>query len=57
LLFLTFKALDFKNTWSQLDRHPVNMRWQEVMAPLFVPSEDLRPGERFLIMKEAFYLP
>ena len=27
LLFLTFKALDFESTWSQLDSHPVNMRW------------------------------
>ena len=57
LLFLTFKALDFESTWSQFDSHPVNLRWQEVMAPLFVPNEDLLPGERFPMMKEVFYLP
>jgi L-rhamnose mutarotase len=57
LLFLTFKAVDFEATWSQFDNHPVNLRWQKNMAPLFVPDEDLWPGERFPMMKEVFYLP
>lgn len=57
LLLLTFKALDFEVTWSQFDKHPVNLRWQQVMAPLLVPNEDLQPGERFSMMKEVFYLP
>lgn len=57
LLFLTFKAVDFEATWSQFDRHPVNLRWQAAMAPLFTPNEDLRPGERFPMMEEVFYLP
>jgi L-rhamnose mutarotase len=57
LLFLTFTAPDFETTWSQFDNHPVNLRWQQVMAPLFVPNEDLQPGERFPMMKEVFYLP
>lgn len=57
ILFLTFKATDFEITWSQFDRHPVNLRWQAAMAHLFEPNEDLQPGERFLMMKEVFYLP
>ena len=57
LLFLTFKAVDFEATWSQFDNHPVNLRWQKAMAPLFAPHEGLRPGERFPMMKEVFYLP
>jgi L-rhamnose mutarotase len=57
LLFLTFKAVDFELAWSQFDNHPVNLRWQAAMTPLFAPNEDLRPGERFPMMKEVFYLP
>jgi L-rhamnose mutarotase len=57
LLFLTFRAVDFEATWSQFDNDPVNLRWQEAMAPLFAPNEDLLPGERFPMMKEVFYLP
>jgi L-rhamnose mutarotase len=57
LLFLTFKAVDFEATWSQFDNDPVNLRWQEAMAPLFVPHEGLRPGERFPMMEEVFFLP
>ena len=56
LLVLTFKAVDFETSWSQFDSHPVNLRWQETMAPLFAPNEDLRPGERFPMMKEVFFL-
>jgi L-rhamnose mutarotase len=57
LLFLTFRAVDFEATWSQFDNDPVNLRWQATMAPLFAPDENLRPGERFPMMKEIFYLP
>ena len=57
LLILTLRAADFEKTWSQLDNHPVNLRWQETMAPLFAPHEGLRPGERFPMMEEVFYLP
>ncbi len=57
LLFLTFKAVDFEATWSRLDNHPVNLRWQECMAPNFAPHEGLRPGERFPMMEEVFYMP
>lgn len=57
LLFLSFKTMDFEATWSQFDHHPVNLRWQKAMAPLLVPQEGLRPGERFAMMEEVFFLP
>jgi len=57
LLFLTFKAVDFETTWKQLENHPVNLRWQQFMAPNFAPHEGLRPGERFPMMEEVFYMP
>jgi L-rhamnose mutarotase len=57
LLFLTFKAVDFEATWSQFDNDPVNLRWQATMEPLFAPNEGLRPGERFPMMKEVFWMP
>ncbi len=56
LLFLTFKAVDFEKTWKQLENHPVNLRWQEFMAPNFAPHEGLRPGERFPMMEEVFWM-
>jgi L-rhamnose mutarotase len=57
LLILTFRAADFEAAWSQIDNHPVNLRWQKAMAQFFAPIEGLRPGERFPMMEEVFYLP
>ncbi len=57
LLILTLRAMDFEATRSQIDKHPVNVRWQQAMAPFFAPMEGLRPGERFPMMEEVFYLP
>jgi L-rhamnose mutarotase len=57
LLILTLRAVDFEATWSQFDNDPVNIRWQKTMEPLFAPNEGLRPGERFPMMEEVFYLP
>ncbi|MDW5264683.1 MULTISPECIES: L-rhamnose mutarotase [Acidobacteriaceae] len=57
LLLLTFKAVDFEATWSQFDDHPVNLRWQKAMEPFFTTQEGLRPGERFPMMEEVFFLP
>lgn len=57
LLILTLRCEDFEASWSQLENHPVNLRWQQYMAPLFAPLEGLRPGERFPMMDEVFYLP
>jgi L-rhamnose mutarotase len=57
LLILTLRTVDFEATWSKIDNHPVNLRWQQAMAPLFAPLEGLRAGERFPMMEEVFYLP
>jgi L-rhamnose mutarotase len=57
LLILTLRAADFEATWSQIDNHPVNLRWQQAMAPLFTPPQGLRSGERFPMMEEVFYMP
>ena len=55
-LFLTLRVDDFERAWDELDRDPVNRRWQEFMSRLFEPVPDLRPGERFAMMQEVFYL-
>lgn len=57
LLILTLRTEDFRATWDQIDNHPVNLRWQVAMAPYFAPVEGLRPGERFPMLDEVFYLP
>jgi L-rhamnose mutarotase len=57
LLILTLRAADFEATWSRIDNHPVNLRWQQAMAHFFAPIEGLRPGEHFPMMEEVFYLP
>jgi L-rhamnose mutarotase len=57
LLFLALRADDFEATWSRIENHPVNLRWQAAMAPYFAPIEGLRPGERFPMLQEVFYLP
>jgi L-rhamnose mutarotase len=57
LLILALRAADFETTWRQIENDPVNLRWQQAMAPFFAPNEDLRPGERFPMLQEVFYLP
>lgn len=57
LLILALRTEDFEATWNQIDNHPVNLRWQAAMAPYFAPVEGLRPGERFPMLEEVFYLP
>lgn len=56
LLILTLRAADFETSWRQIESDPINTRWQEAMAPFFAPNEGLRPGERFPMMEEVFYL-
>ena len=46
-LFLTFTCDDFEKTWSQIEKSPVNARWQEAMKPYFAPMAERKPGERF----------
>lgn len=55
-LFFYMHVDDFERAWQEIDRSPVNQRWQQEMAPLFEPLEDLAPDERFRMMREVFYL-
>jgi L-rhamnose mutarotase len=55
-LFLCMRVDDFERAWEELDRDPINQRWQELMGRLFEPVPDLESGERFAMMKEVFYL-
>jgi L-rhamnose mutarotase len=56
LLILALRAADFESTWQKIESDPINTRWQHAMAPFFAPIEGLRPGERFPMMEEVFYL-
>lgn len=56
LLVLTLRAADFEATWQKIEADPINTRWQQAMAPYFAPNEGVRPGERFPMMEEVFYL-
>jgi L-rhamnose mutarotase len=56
-LVLTLRVDDFEKAWTELDRDPINQRWQEFMSRLFEPVPDKDAGERFAMMKEVFYLP
>ena len=55
-LLLVLKVDDFEKAWNELDRDPVNIRWQEFMGRLFEPVPDKRPDERFAMFREVFYL-
>ena len=57
LLVLSMRVEDFDQTWLQIEADPVNAKWQTAMAEYFLPSQDVRPGERFPMMQEVFYLP
>ena len=55
-LFLYMRVDSFERAWEQLDRDPVNQRWQKFMERFFEPLANNEPGERFAMMKEVFYL-
>jgi L-rhamnose mutarotase len=55
-LVLCLRVEDFDRAWDELDRDPVNQRWQEFMSRLFEPVPGKKAGERFAMMKEVFYL-
>jgi L-rhamnose mutarotase len=55
-LLLVMQVEDFDGAWQMLDADPVNRKWQQFMAPLFEPMEQLEPGERFPMFREVFYL-
>jgi L-rhamnose mutarotase len=55
-LVLVLRVDDFDKAWEELDRDPVNQRWQVFMSRLFEPVPGIQEGERFAMMKEVFYL-
>lgn len=55
-LFLVMQIENFEYAWDLLANDPVNLRWQAEMAKYFEPVPDLKPGERFAMMKEVFYM-
>lgn len=55
-LFLCMRVNNFDRAWNALDKDPVNQRWQKEMSRLFELVSDLRPGGRFAMMKEVFYM-
>ncbi|HUI57873.1 MAG TPA: L-rhamnose mutarotase [Bryobacteraceae bacterium] len=55
-LTLYLRVDDFDRAWDELERDPVNQRWQQLMGRLFEPVPDKKEGERFAMLKEVFYL-
>ena len=55
-LVLCMRVDDFEKAWDELDRDPVNLKWQEFMSRLFEPVPGKLPRERFAMMREVFYL-
>lgn len=56
-LFLYMLVPDFDALLRQMEESIVDRRWQQTMAPHFEPVLSLRPGERFALMQEVFYMP
>jgi L-rhamnose mutarotase len=48
---------DFEVVWQRIDQDPVNLKWQHAMSEFFESDHGARPGERFPMMREVFYLP
>jgi L-rhamnose mutarotase len=46
----------FDEVWGKIDPDPVNIKWQQAMSAYFLPKQETRPGERFPMMQEVFYL-
>jgi L-rhamnose mutarotase len=57
LLILSMRVENFENTWARIEADPINTRWQQAMSPYFAPLDPLRPGERFPMLREVFYMP
>ena len=55
-LTLVLRVEDFDKAWDELDRDPVNQKWQQFMGRLFEPVPDKVNGERFAMLQEVFYL-
>ena len=55
-MFLVMRVDDFDAAWRTLDEDPTNLKWQQEMAKLFEAVPGLKPGEKFAMMKEVFYM-
>jgi len=55
-LFLFMHVENFDAAWRALGDDPINLQWQQEMGRLFEPVPGLKPGERFAMMEEVFYL-
>ena len=55
-LFLVMRVDDFDAAWRTLDEDSTNLKWQQEMAKLFEAVPGLKPGEKFAMMKEVFYM-
>jgi L-rhamnose mutarotase len=55
-LTLVLRVDDFDKAWDELDRDPVNQKWQQFMGRLFEAVPDQHNGERFAMLQEVFYL-
>ena len=55
-LVLVMDVEDFDAAWDALAKDETNRKWQEKMAPIFDAVPGLKPGERFAMMQEVFYL-
>lgn len=56
-LVLVMRVDDFDGAWDTLDNDAVNQRWQKEMERIFDTVPGIKPGERFAMMEEVFYLP
>jgi L-rhamnose mutarotase len=55
-LFLVMQVDNFEAACRALDQDPTNLKWQQEMSKLFEPVPDLKPGEKFAMMEEVFFL-
>lgn len=55
-LVLVMQVDDFDAAWRALDQDPTNLKWQQEMSRLFEPVPGLKPGEKFAMMEEVFFL-
>jgi L-rhamnose mutarotase len=55
-LILVMEVEDFDAAWDALAKDATNLKWQKKMASIFEAVPGIKPGERFAMMEEVFYL-
>lgn len=55
-LVLVMEVKDFDAAWDALDKDETNLKWQKEMGRIFDTVPGIKPGERFAMMEEVFYL-